>query len=53
MEGLTVSYGVKVQDTAIGISFRRKDNLSEDVIWSVFEKWLRPIHDLTLLTHWL
>ena len=25
-------------DKAIGISFRRKDQLSGDVIWSVFEK---------------
>jgi hypothetical protein len=27
-----------MQDKAIGISFRRRDQLSEDVIWSVFEK---------------
>ena len=27
-----------MQDNAIGISFRRKDQLSEEVIWSVFNK---------------
>ena len=27
-----------MQDKAIGISFRRKDQLSEEVIWSVFNK---------------
>ena len=29
---------VNLQDRAIGISFRRRDQLSENVIWSVFEK---------------
>ena len=29
---------VNVQDKAIGISFRRKHQLSEEFIWSVFEK---------------
>jgi hypothetical protein len=38
MVGLTIRNEVNVQDKAIGISFRRKDQLSEDVIWSVFEK---------------
>jgi hypothetical protein len=38
MVGLTIRNEVNVQDKAIGISFRRKDKLSEDVIWSVFEK---------------
>jgi hypothetical protein len=27
-----------MQDKAIGLSFRRKDQLTENVIWSVFEK---------------
>jgi len=27
-----------MQDKATGISFRRKDQLSEEVIWSVFNK---------------
>jgi hypothetical protein len=36
--GLTIRNEVNVKDRPIGISFRRKDQLSEDVIWSVFEK---------------
>jgi hypothetical protein len=35
MVGLPIRNEVNVQDKAIGISFRRKD---QDVIWSVFEK---------------
>jgi hypothetical protein len=38
MVGVTIRNVVNVQDKAIGISFRRKDELSEDVIWNVFEK---------------
>jgi hypothetical protein len=38
MVGITIRNEVNVQDKAIGISFRRKDQLSEHVIWSVFEK---------------
>jgi hypothetical protein len=38
MVGLTIHNEVNVQDKAIGISFRRKYQISEDVIWSVFEK---------------
>ena len=38
MVGLTIRNEVNVKGKAIGISFRRKDQLSEDVIWSVFEK---------------
>jgi hypothetical protein len=38
MVGLTIRNEVNVHDKAIRISFRRKDQLSEDVIWSVFEK---------------
>jgi hypothetical protein len=37
MVGLTIR-NVNVQDKTIDISFRRKYQLSEDVIWSVFEK---------------
>ena len=33
-----ISNEVNVQDKLIGISFKRKDQLSEEVIWSVFEK---------------
>jgi hypothetical protein len=38
MVGLTIRNQVNLQDKAIGISFRRKDQLSEVVIWSVFQK---------------
>jgi hypothetical protein len=38
MVGTTISNDVNVQDTAVGISFRRKDQINLDVIWSVFEK---------------
>jgi hypothetical protein len=38
MIGITISNEVNVQDKAIGISFRRKDQITEDVIWAVFEK---------------
>jgi len=36
--GITISNEVEVKDRAIGISFRRKDQITGDVIWSVFEK---------------
>jgi hypothetical protein len=38
MVGLTIRNTVNMQDKAIGISFRRRDQLSENVIWSVFQK---------------
>jgi hypothetical protein len=38
MVGLTIPNEVNMLDKAIGISFRRKDQLSEEVIWSVFNK---------------
>jgi len=38
MVGITISNEVEVKDTAIGISFRRKDQMTGDVICSVFEK---------------
>jgi len=38
MVGLTKQNRVNQNDKPIGISFRRKDQLSRDVIWSVFEK---------------
>ena len=36
--GITISNEVNVADKAIGISFRRKDQITPDVIWSVFGK---------------
>jgi len=38
MIGVTISNEVNVKDRAIGISFRRKDQITGDVIWSKFEK---------------
>ena len=38
MVGVTISNEVNMQDKPIGLSFRRKDQISERVIWSMFEK---------------
>jgi len=38
MVGITISNDVAVKDRAIAISFRRRDQIKGDVIWSVFEK---------------
>jgi len=38
MVGITISNEVNAADKAIGISFRRKDQITPDVICSVFEK---------------
>jgi len=38
MVRMTIHNQVNQNDEPIGISFRRKDKLSGDVIWSVFEK---------------
>jgi len=38
MVGITISNEINVQDKAIRISFRRKDQITGDVICSVFEK---------------
>jgi len=38
MVGMTIHNDVNQSDKPIGISFRRKDQLSGDVIWSVYEK---------------
>jgi len=38
MVGITIQNRVNQNDKPIGFSFRRKDQLSGDVIWSVFEK---------------
>jgi hypothetical protein len=38
MVGITIRNEVNENDKVIGLSFRRKDQLSGDVIWSVFEK---------------
>ena len=38
MVGITITNEINVRDKAIGISFRRKDQITPEVIWSVFEK---------------
>ena len=38
MVGMTIQNRVNQNDNPIGISFRRKDQLAGDVIWSVFQK---------------
>jgi len=38
MVGITISNVVEVKERAIGISFRRRDQITGNVIWSVFEK---------------
>ena len=38
MVGITIRNEVNLQDEAIGISFRRRDQLSAEVLWSVFSK---------------
>ena len=42
MVGVTIHNEVNLLVKAIGISFRRKDQLSEEVIWSVFIKVIMP-----------
>jgi len=38
MVGITITNGVNVTDKAIGISFRRNDQITSEVIWSVLGK---------------
>jgi hypothetical protein len=38
MVGLTINNDHNIGDRAVGISFRRKDQLSAQTIWAVFEK---------------
>jgi len=38
MVGITIQNQVNQNDKPIGISFRRKDQISGEVIWSVIEK---------------
>jgi hypothetical protein len=37
MVGVSIHNGDNRQDKPIGLSFRRKDEISQEVIWSVFE----------------
>jgi len=38
MVGITITNEINVRDKAIRISFRRKDQITPEVIWSVFDK---------------
>ena len=49
MVGLTIRNEVSMKDKAIGISFRRKDQLSEEVIWSVINKVAQSIAQFNAL----
>jgi len=46
MVGITISNENNLLDRPIGISFRRKDQLSSEVIWSVFSKWHSRTHGI-------
>jgi hypothetical protein len=48
MVGITVRNQIKVQDKAVGLSFRRKDQLPENMLWKVFERVSQSNEDLTL-----
>jgi len=49
MVGITIQNRLNQNDKPIGISFRRKDQLSGDVLWSVFE---RVSHSNSRLMRW-
>jgi hypothetical protein len=38
MVGISIHSADNQQDKPVGLSFRRRDQLSRDVLWSVFEK---------------
>jgi hypothetical protein len=38
MVGIMISNEVNMRDKAVGVSVRRKDQITQGVIWSVFEK---------------
>jgi hypothetical protein len=48
MVGVSIRNEDNQNDKAVGISFRRKDQIFVDVIWSVFEKATQSSRDLTL-----
>ena len=59
MVGLTIRNDLNVQDKPIGFSFRRKDQISEEVVWSVFEKVVQSnarfnaLDSLIVAVHWV
>ena len=50
--GITIRNQVNQNDKPVGISFRRKDQLSADVIWSVSKKCRSRIPGSMLWTRW-
>jgi len=59
MVGLKIRNEVNVQDKPIGFSFRRKDQIFENVIWPVFEKDVQSnarfnaLDRLVVVVHWV
>ena len=59
MVRITIRNQVNQNDKLIGISFRRKDQLSGDVIWSVFERVsqsnsrFNALDTLVVTVHWI
>jgi len=52
MVGISILNEVNMRDKAIGISFRRKDQLSTDGILNVWQKVTHQIRVLTRWTYW-
>jgi len=52
MVGITIQNHVNQNDKPVGISFRRKDQIYADVIWSVFFKSPSRILGSMLWTRW-
>jgi len=38
MVGITISNEVNVRDKDVGVSFRRKDQITPEMMWLVFER---------------
>ena len=59
MVGLTIRNESNIQDKPIGFGFRRKDQISENVIWNVFEKVVQSnaifnaLDRLVVVLHWV
>jgi len=53
MVGITIQNQVNQNDKPTGISFRRKDQLSRDMVWSVFEKMSQSNSRFDALDTWV
>jgi hypothetical protein len=57
MVGVAIRNDVNQNDRAVGISFRRRDQISSDVIWNVFESVAQPnarfnaLDTMTIVVH--